>query len=452
MKPTYEELEATIERLLARIADLEAQLKRNSKNSSKPPSSDQKSNLPPIKRKESRPFHPGASRQLLPETMVTSQTDRRIDVCPRCRSSMTATGEVIKWQQIELPEIKPQIHQWNLHVCQCPRCHLVAKPELEDGEHYLLGPRLEALANLCLGRFRMGHLVVREFIGTLLPCLDLSQGLISKIKRRATQALTSPHQRIMEKVLEEEAPVHVDATGWRHMGVNEHAIVMRANNWIAFCIVSRQNQETLKELLRKRRLYIVTDRGLPVSKVGARIHQYCLAHLLRNLKGLAEHPATTVDESQQIGEIHEGIQKLFIDKHRMDRGEIRVSTWYHYGCSTWQFIEGLVEGVLESEPSKKVGRVLRKIQKGWKHFKVYLRHPDNPMTNNSAEEALRSLVIARKLCFGSRSEYGRDWREQIQSCIETLRRQGHSPLDFIAGAIRANRYAHSIPDICVLSQ
>ncbi len=125
MKPTYEELEAEnralkdevadlkalVKQLLERIANFESQLKQNSKNSSKPPSSDQKSNLPSIKRKETRPFHSRASRQILPESMVTSHTERRVDTCPRCRSAMFPPGKVTKWQQIELPEIKPLVHQ-----------------------------------------------------------------------------------------------------------------------------------------------------------------------------------------------------------------------------------------------------------------------------------------------------------------------------------------------------
>lgn len=372
MKPTYEELEAIIQKLLVRIAELEAQLNGNSKNSSKPPSSDQKSNLPHIKRKETRPFHPGASRQLLPESMVTSRTERQIDICPRCRSDMIKTGKIIKWQQIELPEIKPLVHQWDLHVCQCSKCRLVVTPELEDQEQYLLGPRFEALVNLCLSRFRMGHLVVREFIATLMPAIYLSQGLISKIKRRAAKALLSPHQQIMEKILQEEGPLHTDATGWRHMGINEHVVVMKVNNWIAFHFVSHQNKETFKKLLPKKGLHIVSDRGLAVAEVEARIHQYCLAHLLRNLQGLAEHPMTTIEEAQQLGEIHEAIQYLFIDKHRMERGEISINSWRQYGYRTWKYIEELVEQVIDSNPSKKVGKALQKIQKGWKHFKVYL--------------------------------------------------------------------------------
>ena len=441
MKPTYEEfdneavnlkavavnLKALVKQLLERIADLESQLNNNSKNSSKSPSSDQKSNLPRMPRKETRPFHPGASRQLLPESMVTSHTHRQVDTCPRCRSAMLTTGDVIKWQQIELPEIKPLVHQWNLHVCQCPNCQLVATPKLEAGEEYLLGSRFEALVNLCLGRFRMGHLVVREFIAALIPNIDLSQGLISKIKMRAAKALASPQQQIMEKILKEKAPLHVDATGWRHLGNNEHAVVMKVNNWVAFSFVSHQNKATFERLLSTKKLHIVTDRGLPVGGVGARIHQYCLAHLLRNLRGLSQHSGTTLGEVQKIGEIHDAIQHLFIDKHRMERGEISVNTWRRYGYQGWQYVKEIVEELLESNPGKKVARFFRKLQKGWKHFKVYLRSPDYPMTNNPAEEALRSLVIARKLCFGSRSEYGRAWRAEIQSCIETL----HSSTSYI---------------------
>jgi transposase len=462
MKPTYEELEADVVELRAfvkkllkenavlkkEVAALKFQLNQNSKNSSKPPSSDQKSNLPRVKKTEARPFHPGASRQLLPESMVTSRTERRMDTCPRCRSVMHATGEIIKWQQIELPEIRPLVHQWDLHICQCPKCQLVVTPKLEIGERYLLGPRLEAVVNLCLSRFRMGHLVVREFMATLMPGVDLSQGLISKVKARAAKALVSPHQQIMEKILKDKGPLHADATGWRHLGVNEHAVVMRVNNWVAFSFVSHQNKATFKRLLSERGLYIVSDRGLPVSEVGARMHQYCLAHLLRNLQGLAEHPATTVEEAQQLGGIHENLRLLFVDKHRMERGEIGVNTWRQYGYRDWQCIARLVEQLLESNPGKKVGRALRKIQKGWKYFKTYLQRPDYPMTNNPAEEALRSLVIARKLCFGSRSEYGRAWRAQIQSCVETWRRRGFSVLDFIADALRAYRYRNPCSDIC----
>lgn len=361
---------------------------------------------------------------------------------------MKPTGKVVKWQQIELPEIKPLINQLELHESCCPHCKLIAMPELDKKETYLLGPRLEAFVNLCLGRFRMGHRMTREFIATLLPKIDLSQGLISKIKRRSAKALASAHQEIMERILAANEPIHVDATGWRHMGKNQHAVGMKAANWVGFMFSEHQNKAAFKKLLPGKNLHLVTDRGLPVGEVNFRIHQYCLTHLLRNIQGLAEHSKTTSIETEQLGEVYDCLQQLFVDKHRMDRGEIGVNTWRQYGYQLWQYIEGCVEELLETSPGKKVARFFRKVQKGWKHFKAYLRSPDYPMTNNSAEEALRSLVIARKLCFGSRSEYGKEWRAAIQSCVETLRRNGLSVLDFVADAIQAHRCGSPHPNIC----
>ena len=66
MKPTYEELEArliTLERLLKqaldRVAELEERLNLSSKNSSKPPSTDQKGSKKSRKKNGAKVGHPG---------------------------------------------------------------------------------------------------------------------------------------------------------------------------------------------------------------------------------------------------------------------------------------------------------------------------------------------------------------------------------------------------------
>lgn len=56
--------------LSARVADLVSPLHQNSKNSSKPPSSDQKPHRVSTQGKKKRQFRPGASRQLLSKEEV----------------------------------------------------------------------------------------------------------------------------------------------------------------------------------------------------------------------------------------------------------------------------------------------------------------------------------------------------------------------------------------------
>ena len=77
MKPTYEDLEAKVQRLeellkqaLEKISQLEEQLKRNSKNSSKPPSTDQKSNTPDTDKKPPRDSRTGKARPSFPPDKI----------------------------------------------------------------------------------------------------------------------------------------------------------------------------------------------------------------------------------------------------------------------------------------------------------------------------------------------------------------------------------------------
>ena len=437
-----------IKQLLERVANLEDQLNKNSKNSSKPPSSDQKPSQGSGKKEERRPYHPGASRKLLSESAVTSRELRKVEQCSRCGSSMAPTGKVSSWQQVDLPEIKPLVHQIDLHTCRCTCCQYEETPRLKEQEQYLMGSRLEALVNLCLGQFRQGHRVVREFLSTLVPGLDLSQGLISKVKARAARSLDSAYQSICDAIVEKHEAIHIDATGWRHHAKNEHAIVIRSGNLIRFALIPRQNGDALVELMKGRKvLHLVSDRGLAASKIHKKIHQYCLAHLLRNICGLAEHPSTSVVQAGLLGEIYDALQLLFRDKHRLERGEITISTWRQYGYATWGFMEEKIEEILSSKPRDKLKRACRRMLKDWGHFKVYLRNKTFPMTNNPAEEALRNLVITRKLCFGSRSEYGKQWRASMQSCIETLRRQGLSVWDFLTKTLRSVRNGSPCPAV-----
>ena len=109
--------------------------------------------------------------------------------------------------------------------------------------------------------------------------------------------------------------------------------------------------------------------------------------------------------------------------------------------------EERVRKIVCSASEKKLKRACRRMVKDWKHFKAYLRNREYPMTNNPAEETLRNLVITRKLCFGSRSEYGRSWRSAMQSCVETLRREGRSILDFLTEALKSSRYGTPYPAI-----
>ena len=83
-------LKGRIAELERRVGDLEARLKLNSTNSSKPPSSDpiglkRKPPAPPTGRKSAgQPGHVRAQRPLVPPERLRSSTDCRPTTCRRC--------------------------------------------------------------------------------------------------------------------------------------------------------------------------------------------------------------------------------------------------------------------------------------------------------------------------------------------------------------------------------
>jgi uncharacterized small protein (DUF1192 family) len=447
LKALVNRLEKVITKLEARIAQLEAQLNQNSKNSSKPPSTDQKANRSTTPKAGNRPYHPGASRQLLPASAVTSHEVRSVKACPHCHSAMHATDKVFSWQQIELPEIKPLVHQIDLVTSRCPCCHLETRPELKENEQFLLGPRLEGFINLLMGQYRQGHRAVRTMISALLPHVTLSQGFISKVKARTAALLFSSYETLVKAATTTQQPLHIDATSWRHAATNEHLLVLRVGNVIAYALRPYQNGATLKALVGQEIHCLVSDRGLAIHQIKVKIKQYCLAHLLRNIQGQAEQPNISLEDTQRLGHLYDTLQELFKDKHRLEKGQISHSTWQQYGYLNWRYIQEELQELQCWSSTKKLRKFCHKLLKQIKHFRAYLKDPAIPMTNNAAEESLRNLVIVRKLCLGSQSIYGKRWREVLHSCIETLYRQGKSILDFLADAIHAARIKQPIPSV-----
>jgi transposase len=81
--------------LAAELASLRERMGRNSRNSSKPPSSDSQGFKPPLKRKGSgrrrggQPGHPGSGPELLPVERCEEFHDHLPEICRRCGNPLS---------------------------------------------------------------------------------------------------------------------------------------------------------------------------------------------------------------------------------------------------------------------------------------------------------------------------------------------------------------------------
>ena len=93
----------------------------------------------------------------------------------------------------------------------------------------------------------------------------------------------------------------------------------------------------------------------------------------------------------------------------------------------------------QDSPSAKLGAFCREMLNDWTVIIRPLYDPGLPLTNNAAERQLRHWVVARKSSFGTRSEQGSRALALLASIIDTCRLRQASAWDYLAEAIRAGR-------------
>jgi transposase len=85
-----------------------------------------------------------------------------------------------------------------------------------------------------------------------------------------------------------------------------------------------------------------------------------------------------------------------------------------------------------------------------KHGAAYFRFVTTPgvePTNNLAEQAIRFVVIDRRITQGTRSEKGRRWCERIWTVIATCAQQGRGTFEFLLDSIHAYLSGDSPPSL-----
>src|SRR5450759_5176885 len=145
------------------IADLERQLagrKKNSTNSSKPPSSDglageqrPRGRKSKSKRKPGgQPGHPGHHRRLVPsaevsatEVLLPKQCEHCGENLPQEPSQVTTQGEPRRHQVTEVPPVKAHVTEYQFPNVVCGDCGKASRAPLPEEIRGDFGPQLTAL-------------------------------------------------------------------------------------------------------------------------------------------------------------------------------------------------------------------------------------------------------------------------------------------------------------------
>src|SRR5450759_5081024 len=182
-------------RLESRVTDLEQRLKRNSRNSSLPPSADPPSPAPRPRRAASgrrpgaQPGHKGRSRPLLALECADELIEHWPERCSSCARPFQEEERIEvaapqRHQVCELPAIAVWVSEHRRHRLRCPACAAETRAELPAGvSPGAFGPRLQAAAATLAVRNRVSRRDTTELLRELFGA-ELSAGCVAAILTR----------------------------------------------------------------------------------------------------------------------------------------------------------------------------------------------------------------------------------------------------------------------------
>jgi transposase len=431
--------------LLERIAALEAELakaKKNSSNSSKPPSSDmvKPPRLSPKggkrRKRGAQPGHQQHVRPIFPPEVVDHIEPYTLDCCPDCGGLLRlAKRPPDVLQQIEINETPTIVTEHRGLAYWCPHCQKFHYAPLPDAvvKAGLFGPRLTALVAFMKGVCHASFSTIRKFLRDVAH-VDVSRGYLAKLIAKVSESLAAAYAELFSR-LPAEAVLNIDETGHKEYREKFWTWCFRAQRYTLFRIDKSRGSKVLVEVLGKEFNGVLGCDYFGAYRKYMRqfdvLVQFCLAHLIRDVKFLLTLPGR---EDQAYGRrVRNALRELFAVIHRRDT---LTATGFQKAleAARQQVLKAAATRVPKGNHAHNLARRFRE------HGEAYFRFITTPgiePTNNLAEQAIRFVVIDRRITLGTRSEIGRRWCERIWTVIATCAQQGRSAFKFLLDSIHA---------------
>jgi transposase len=169
--------------------------------------------------------------------------------------------------------------------------------------------------------------------------------------------------------------------------------------------------------------------------------QFCMAHLIRDVKFLLTLPGR---EDQTYGRrVREALRELFAVIHRRQTMPA-VGFQKALKAAREQVLLAGTTCVPETKHARNLAKRFR--QHGEAYFR-FITTPGVEPTNNLAEQAIRFVVIDRRITQGTRSEKGRRWCERIWTVIATCAQQGRAVFQFLLDSVQAHLSGATPPSL-----
>lgn len=451
---TLEEAWQIILALVERINELERRLEKNSRNSSKPPSSDgfQKPPRPQSLRHPSgrtpggQEGHEGNTLAMVPNP--DDVVRHPVSKCHRChRGLLNVNAHLLRRQVFDLPPVSVTVTEHQVEVKVCPHCGEENRGEFPDAVLGTTGygPGVESLALYLLNQQLIPYERTSRLFSDLYS-IPLSPGTLAAMNRRAFRNLGAVAQAIAAGI-SDSSIAHFDESGIQVNG---------ALNWL-----HSASTETLTHYAvhSKRGIAAMNEIGILPAFHGRAIHDHwasyfdytdmahglCNAHHLRELIFIAEEEKEkwAGEMKALLLEIHDAVEeskkqgKIQLGRQRQNAFRNQYRRILQHGFRYHQSLPTLASTGSRGRRKQRPGKNLLDRLKGKEEETLAFMVDFNvPFTNNLAEQDIRMSKLKQKISGCFRSFHGAEIFCRIRSYISTARKQGWNILQALEFAVK----------------
>lgn len=449
-----------VEKLEAKVAELE----RNSRSSSKPPSSDKGNFTNPPKPKSLRKKSgrkPGGQKGHPGNTLEQSKSpdhveDHRLSegaFCYKCAAPL-ATGksetlehDICECRQVfELPAIRLVITEHRAERILCEECNTLNTAPFPDAVKAPVqyGPLVQATA-IYLGAYHMvPYQRGAEIFSEIFNC-PLSQGTLANFVKKGGKKAALAMEPIRNELI--NAPVaHADETGCTLNGKRHWLHVFSSANLSCFHIDPKRGSEAMDRmgLLPRYKGNLIHDFLGAYFKFEKCSHFLCNAHLQRELIYIHEEMGQAW--AKDMIDLLLEAKKLSEKRNQSGRGVPKKEQDRIWHSHSEIILEGLeINPEPPPSPIGKRGRVKRskplnlliRLESRVKEIMGFFAYPDVPYDNNQAERDLRMMKVREKISGTFRAESHAQAFCDIRGIISSARKQSRSILNTLASLIES---------------
>src|SRR5229473_1992809 len=367
-------------------------------------------------------------RRPLPDTV-----DEIVEVplparCPRCGGGLEGC-ETVSQFQTEIPEPRVECIEFRISVGRCRRCRRRVQGRHPRQTSDALGSAATQL-NKGLGLpYGKTTTVLQQAFG-----LQVSRGGLCQALARVASKAEPTYNALLEEV-RSSASVTPDETGWRVDGKLWWMWAFSTPQVTVYSIQPGRGFEQAAMVLGADFAgFLVRDGWSIYRQFIHALHQTCLAHLLRRCRemilvagrGEAEFPRTIETILQQALQLRDRHAQRQISEQGLAvaRGRLEVR------------MDRTLERRYRSPQNRRLANHLLRERDA---LFTFLSCPGLEATNWRAEQAIRPMVVTRKVWGGNRTSRGAHTQSILVSILQTCRQQLRSTSSILQKLICASQ-------------